>query len=84
MISLGITGYLISKQDIAEKLHFFKEMLERIKLKQSLPEEDMKKLRGMVTDVDPDSGIVLEEAPADDDKPAEEESQSGSGATLLD
>lgn len=80
ILSTGITGFLITSEDIGKNLADFREMQERIRLGENPPEADLKRMRDMVTDVDPSSGIVLEK-PEDEPAPGQEK---GSGATLLD
>lgn len=80
LLSLGINGYIINEASAEESIADFKGMLERIRFQNNPPENDLKRLREMVTDIDPSSGIVLEEFV----KPDEAQEKSGSGATLMD
>ncbi len=81
LLSLGIRGVMIHDNDMADYVRDFNKAVEYFKLKKNPPEEDLKRLREMITDIDPSSGIVIENLNEKDGQPVEEK---GSGATLLD
>lgn len=83
LLELGITGFIIGDFDIVQYIVDSTNTIEQLKLKRNPPEKALKKLREMVTDIDPSSGIVMEDITGENSaEPASQE--SGSGATLLD
>ncbi|MGE4318837.1 MAG: hypothetical protein AB7E96_08010 [Deferribacterales bacterium] len=97
LLKLGIRGVMIHDRDMADYIKDYNSAVEYFKLKRNPPEENLKRLREMITDIDPSSGIVIEDlygsgdkqADVPDEKPAEDKTEesgakTGSGATLLD
>lgn len=85
LLKLGIRGAMIHDNDMADYVRDFHRVVNQFKLKENPPEEDLKRLREMITDIDPSSGIVVEDLYAPGEESAEESAkEKGSGATLLD